>query len=191
MPYGKAKADLERWIKEDSNEDSWFSTMFDLYGLPNDFPNFDNAKVQQTPINRVEMLESAFRDEINFLRFIPYIQLHEFEAILFSDPEKFKFEFIDQDHSISKLIKILEQATSPEHIDDTPEGAPSKRIIKEIPEYEGRKASAGPLIAGSIGIATIRQKCCHFDKWLTSLDLLRKSIFYRFPAFPPQFVAFS
>ncbi len=175
LPYGKAKADLDRWIKEDSNEDSWFSTMLDLYGLPIDFPKFDDAKIQQDPLNRVEMLENAFRDEIDYRRFFPYIQLHEFEAILFSDPRKFRFEFIGQDSSIDTLIQISEQATSPEHIDATPEGATSKRIIKEIPEYEGRKVSAGPLIAASIGIATIRKKCRHFDKWLTSLESLASS----------------
>lgn len=170
LPYDEAKADLERWIKEDWNEDSWFSTMFDLYGLPNDFPKFDDAKNQLDPLIRVEMLENAFHDEINYRRFIPYIQLYEFESVLFSDPQKFKSEFIGQDEAINNLIQILEQATSPEHIDDTQEGAPSKRIIKEVPEYEGRKASAGPLIAESIGIATIREKCRHFDKWLTSLE---------------------
>ncbi len=175
LPYGKVKADLERWINEDNNEDSWFSTMFDLYALPGDFPKFDDAKNHQDPLNRVEILENAFREEIVYQRFIPYIQLHEFEAILFSDPQKFRLEFIDQDDSINKLIRISEQAFSPEHIDDTPEGAPSKRITKEIPEYGGRKASAGPLIAGSIGIKTIRDKCRHFAKWLTSLENLASS----------------
>ncbi len=172
LPYGKAKADLERWINEDSNEDSWFSTMFDLYGLPYDFPKFDDARKQQDPLNRVKMLEKAFSDEINYTRFIPYIQLHEFEAILFCDPTKFRSEFFNKDQSINKLNQILEQFTSPEHINDTLEGAPSKRIIKEIPEYEGRKVSAGPLIAESIGIRTIRDKCRHFGKWMTSLECL-------------------
>jgi hypothetical protein len=170
LPFNKAKADLERWMKEDSNEDSWFSTMFDLYELPNSFPKFDDAKKKSDPLKRVKMLEEAFRDEINYRRFIPYIQLHEFESVLLSDPQKFRSEFIGQDNSINELIQMSEQATSPEHINDTPEGAPSKRIIQQIPEYEGRKASAGPLIAESIGLATIRNKCCHFGQWLTCLE---------------------
>ncbi|HER25994.1 MAG TPA: DUF4276 family protein [Rhodospirillales bacterium] len=77
---------------------------------------------------------------------------------------------MNQQNSIDTLINIFQSAVSPEHINDTPEGAPSKRIINVIPEYEGRKASAGPMIAENIGLVTIRKHCLHFDKWLASLE---------------------
>jgi hypothetical protein len=48
--------------------------------------------------------------------------------------------------------------------------APSKRIIAEIPEYDGQKATSGPLIAGRIGLPTLREKCAHFAEWLHRLE---------------------
>ncbi len=42
-----------------------------------------------------------------------------------------------------------------------------------IPEYDGRKSSAGPDIAAYIGIATIRVKCPHFHLWLVQLENLQ------------------
>ena len=172
LPYGLAKADLERWMREDPNEDSWFSTMFDLYGLPRDFPGFTDGTGSADPIRRVGGIEKAFSDDIANRRFLPYIQLHEFEALLLSDPLQFDWEFIEHDDSIDRLVQMVGTFETPEHVDDDPESAPSKRIIKELPEYEGRKASAGSEVAQRIGLATIRSKCGHFDGWLSTLESL-------------------
>jgi hypothetical protein len=110
--------------------------------------------------------------EVDHPRFLPYIQLHEFEALILSDPAKFDWEFIDHSQAIERLLVLCAAYPSPELIDDGEESAPSKRIIKEIPEYEGRKASAGPLIAVKIGLPVIRQKCPHFNAWLVKLERL-------------------
>jgi hypothetical protein len=58
----------------------------------------------------------------------------------------------------------------PEEVDEGKDTAPSKRIITHVPEYEGRKASAGPLIAANIGLAHLRKRCPHFDAWLSGLS---------------------
>jgi hypothetical protein len=55
-------------------------------------------------------------------------------------------------------------------IDDGPTTAPSKRIIAEIPEYD--KATAGVAVAEKIGMDTLRQKCRHFNEWITRLEQL-------------------
>jgi hypothetical protein len=106
------------------------------------------------------------------LPFLPYIQLYEFEALILSDPEKFSVRFIEHDRQIKRLAELCLSFVSPELINDGQQTAPSKRIIKEIPEYEGAKASAGPLIAKEIGIKTMREKCPHFNNWLTKLEKL-------------------
>ena len=173
LPYQQAKGDLRRWISEDDNYDSWFSTMFDLYGLPDDFPSFSEGAAD--PLARVATLEIGFGGDIGYRRFIPYLQLHEFEAILFSDPKQFDWEFIDHHEAIDRLCMTASVFQSPEHIDDNPDGAPSKRIIQEIPEYEGRKPSSGPEIAARIGLEKIREKCRHFDCWLSSLETLPRT----------------
>lgn len=170
--YRKVRKDITLWMKEDQKADAYFTTMFDLYALPEDFPGFVQAKKCATPYERVLMLEAEFEKDIAHPRFVPYIQLHEFEALLFSDPLKFDWEFINHDKAIQKLVEISASFDSPELIDDHLDDAPSKRIIKEIPEYYGRKSSAGPAIAEKIGIEILREKCSHFSDWLTKLQAL-------------------
>ena len=84
--YFKAKRDITLWIKQDRNPDVRFTTMFDLYGLPTDFPGYKSAVARDDPYQRVEALEDALGNDISDWRFIPYIQLHEFEALILSDP---------------------------------------------------------------------------------------------------------
>ena len=160
--YLKIKRDLQRWMKQDQAPDSFFTTMFDLYQLPKDFPEFERAKKAGDPYSRVHLLEKAFADDVSHLRFVPYIQLYEFEALLLSDPSQFATQFLDHDAPIKCLIDMVAQHGSPELIDDGPDTAPSKRIIEKIPEYKGAKVSAGPLIAGKIGISAIRRRCSHW-----------------------------
>lgn len=167
--YEKAKGDLLRWMKEDQNSDAYFTTMFDLYALPEEFPGFAEAK-RLAPYDRVNALEDAFAADLTHRKFIPYIQLHEFEALILSEPSKFTSRFIEHSRGIQNLVEACESFPSPELINDDPNKAPSKRIIREIPDYKGTKASAGPLIAQNIGLQTIRQKCPHFNEWLGKLE---------------------
>jgi len=170
--YARTKNDIVLWLKEDQNPDAFFTTMFDLYALPNDFPGFENACRITDPRGRVTALEDAMRQDIQHPRFIPHIQLHEFEALLLADPQKLDWEYLEHNAAIQNLIRMASAFASPEWIDDGNETAPSKRIIREIPEYEGMKASAGPLVAEKIGLSTLRAKCEHFGKWLGKLETL-------------------
>ena len=169
--YARAKNDITRLLKQDRNPDTRFTTMFDLYALPTDFPGYPNA-VQNDPYQRVKALEDALGEDIPDRRFIPYIQLHEFEALLLSDPRKLDAQFDDRGDGISRLVEVVSQFSSPELINDGINTAPSKRIISAIPKYEGRKVSAGPLVAKNIGLSTLRSKCAHFADWLDRLESL-------------------
>lgn len=170
--YKQVKKDLKLWMKEDQNPDAFFSTMIDLYALPEDFPGYKDARRASHPYERIQKLQEAFREDISHPRFIPYIQLHEFEAVLLCDPSKFDWVFIDHQNAISRLIQLTSSVDSPELINDNPDTAPSKRIISIIPEYEGRKPFAGPIIAEKIGIEAIRSKCPHFNSWILQLEHL-------------------
>jgi len=172
LNYANARGDFQRWMKEDQNAEAWFTTMFDLYALPDNFPAWEESRGLPTPHERVQNLEAAFARDIAHPRFLPYIQLHEFEALLLADPAKFDWEFIDQEAAIARLVDLSVEFPDPELIDDREEKAPSKRIIKEIPEYKGRKASAGPLVASKIGLPMLRAKCRHFHEWLERIEAL-------------------
>jgi hypothetical protein len=147
--------------------------MFDLYGLPSDFPGKNSyTRNPADPTPYVEALENSFGSDIGCPQFVPYLQLHEYETLLFTDPRAFEIAFEDCQSEIVELNNVASSAPSIEHIDDGKETAPSKRIISIIPEYEGRKVSAGPDIAEYIGLPAVRSKCPHFDSWLTRLEEL-------------------
>ena len=168
--YEHPKRDITAWMKEDKSPDARFTTLFDLYGLPEDFPGFKEASSESDPYERVGVLESAMSQDVSDSRFIPYIQLHEFEALLFTDPRLLETQFHHRRNEIDRLVETASAFDSPELIDDGKNTAPSKRIISEIPEYERRKVSAGPIVAEKIGLPTLRTKCKHFGEWLARLE---------------------
>jgi hypothetical protein len=172
--YPTVKKDICAWMKEDRNRDVRFTTMFDLYGLPEDFPGYAEAGTAPNSYQRVMILEKALaadiNGELNDKRFIPYIQLHEFEALILADPQQLEWEFLEHDRPIRRLVDMVaREGGNPELIDDGENTAPSKRIIAEIAEYEGRKATSGPLVAAKIGIPTLLQRCRHFGEWVEGL----------------------
>lgn len=170
--YQKAKNDILTWLKEDRHPVARFTSMFDLYALPKDFPDFEASEKISDPYKKVEFLEEAFARDINDLRFIPYIQLHEFEALLFSKPEALQVEYFEHFKAIEKLKKIVAEKENPELINDNPDTAPSKRLINLIPEYEKNKASVGATVAGIIGIELLKKSCKHFNDWIIKLENL-------------------
>jgi hypothetical protein len=171
--YQHLRDDLTLWMKQDKRPDAWFTTMVDFYRLPKDFPGFESSHSINEARTRVEFLESKLLADLDHPRFVPHIQLHEFEALLFSDPQSFGFVFLAQERAIAELQAIRQSVASPEHIDDGPDTAPSKRIAQYLPEYEDLKVSAGPVIAKAIGLQRIRQECAHFNEWIEKLLSLK------------------
>ena len=169
--YEKAKQDITNWIKEDKNPESYFTTMFDLYALPDSFPAYEKSKVIADPYEKIRVLEEAFKQDIGHARFIPYIQLYEFEALVLANPENLELEYFDSEAAIRQLQKtLIEFGGNPELINDDPMTAPSKRILAVIPEYD--KVSVGSTIAGINGIEFLKKKCRHFCEWIEKLESL-------------------
>lgn len=169
ISYAKAKKDIETWLKEDSHDNVRFSTMFDLYALPNDFPSYQQAQRISDPYEKVEFLEGAMLQDIDDYRFIPYIQLHEFESLVLSNPSNLEYEYLDHVQEIERLVALVEQfGNNSELINEGRETAPSKRILMEIPEYD--KVSVGAAIAGIDGIEPLKNSCSHFYRWIEKLE---------------------
>ncbi len=165
--YAKVKIDIVKRIRTDNNNECRFTTMIDLYGLPNDFPGYQEASANNDPTRKIEILEDAFAQDIDDRRFIPYIQLHEFEALIFSDPSKLINEYLDNVQQIEALVQLSQQM-APEMINENPNTSPSYRILNAIPAYD--KPYAGSKITETIGLNTIRQRCPHFNEWLSKLE---------------------
>jgi hypothetical protein len=149
--------------------------MVDYYALPGNFPGLAALPRKLAATDRVTRLEAGLhRDLAKRLddlpvsgRFIPYIQLHEFEALLFSVPTAFLEAFPNHSKAVAQLTAIRARFEDPEAIDDNPHTAPSKRILNLLPDYQ--KPVAGLLIAQRIGLDAIRHECQHFDAWVTRL----------------------
>ena len=172
LKYSKFRNDVLNWIKSDKQKPNTYYTSFiDLYAFPKDdkSPYIKNIQDIADHYQRIAALETAIGKDINHPKFIPYVQLHEFEAFLMVDPDRLITMYPDRKTNINRLKKNIGNK-KPEEINESPQTAPSKRIIQFLPEYEGQKAQVGPLIAEDIGITILRGKCPHFNEWITKLE---------------------
>lgn len=174
--WSAVRRDILNHLKEDTS--CLVSTMVDYYGLPKSdskaWPGretADNVPFQE----KANTVENALLTDIceqmgsafNPNRFIPYLMMHEFEALLFSDCEAFS-RGIGRPDIAQEFQKIRDAFGSPEEIDDSPHTAPSKRIERLVPEYQ--KPLFGTLAALEIGLNKIRAECPHFRDWLACLE---------------------
>ncbi len=168
--YEKFKSDISQWFKE--CPDVYHTTLIDLYGLKNDFPGHKTTAHLQ-PYTRIEEMERLLKDDLSFRKFIPYIQLHEFEALLFADTaimEDWLGLYNKLKQNCFTDIRNAVPDKNPELINESPETAPSKRIISLCGSYD--KIDDGILILKEIGLKKLRNECSHFNKWLLQLERL-------------------
>ncbi|MGA3024422.1 MAG: DUF4276 family protein [Bryobacteraceae bacterium] len=172
--YARVQKDLLRQLKQDRT--AYCSTMIDYCGLGQGFPGTP-LPPNLANIQKVEHLERAIKDDIcdripDFrpdIRLIPYLSLHEYEGLLFSDPEAFA-QALRQPNLASRFRQVRNDFPTPEDIDDAPATAPSKRVIAIYSAY--RKVIEGTLAARAVGIEKMRQECEHFRNWLEQLQAL-------------------
>jgi hypothetical protein len=173
VKLGRLELDIrERLLKD---RQCYCTTLFDYYGLPTDFP----GKSQGNSVQNIKDKQRFITDELSkwashllgeqcASRFLPYVQMYEFEGLLFSNPEGLANSL---DHRLAQqLIGIRDQFNSPEEINDSPNTAPSKRLIRLYPQYD--KPLHGSLAALEVGLDVIRQQCRLFDGWLTKIENL-------------------
>jgi hypothetical protein len=172
LKYIIFRNDVLRWIESDRGMANTFYTSFiDLYAFPKDDHSPYTKQIQNIVdhYQRIKALEDAIAKDINHPSFIPYVQLHEFEALLLAAPDRLITMYPDAQLAINGL-KMDIGNVKPEEINESKETSPSKRIIKYIPDYEGQKAQVGPLVAGDIGLIALRKSCPHFNDWIKKLE---------------------
>lgn len=161
--YDHLKRDVNIRLKQMGN-DILVTTFVDYFRCP-ELPHKESYINITDHQERVRRMENVISDDIDDWRFIPYIQLHEFEALLFSSDKGFKEYFTDKENI--KLNYIINEFDNPEEINSNPESAPSKRLLKIVDNYN--KVIYGNVIALEIGIETILSKCPRFRSWVESL----------------------
>lgn len=171
LDFEKIQGDLHRLMREDRHPDARFTTMVDLYALPPEFPGWAEARQKRVPKERVAVLEDAFRVNVGDSRFLPYIQLHEFEALLYCDLSQLQQRIADSERAFTALAREV-RGMAPEEINEGATTAPSKRIISHVPIYDRLKVRVGAPAAAAIGLPGLRAKCPHFDEWVSRLERL-------------------
>jgi hypothetical protein len=147
-------------------EDMLLTSLIDFYRLQTDFPGFNEGQKKTDVLEKVAFLENACFEDIGDSRFIPYIQLHEFEGILFTKIDGFADLEITE-NTKRKIQSIIEEFPNPELINDRAEFAPSKRLAKLITNYD--KPFHGNFIALTNGLEAILNKCPRFNQWIQTL----------------------
>jgi hypothetical protein len=171
LDFTKIEGDLTRLMHQDRHPEARFTTMIDFYALPPEFPGWAEARQKVLPKDRVTILEDSLFRRFGDARFHPYIQLHEFEALLYCDLSELERRLTHSKQGIAALRREVAHL-QPEDINEGVHTAPSKRIINHIPVYERSKIRVGAPAAAAIGLPTLRDKCPHFNNWLTRLERL-------------------
>lgn len=174
LSFATFRNDLMRLMNQHTQSDARFTTMVDLYALPKTFPGWAEAERKNLPPDRVTVLETALQAEFDNYRFVPYIQLHEFEALLYCDLSQLVSRIDGAEKPIATLAQEV-AGLAPEEIDEGETTAPSKRIINHLPIYKRVKVRVGATAAAAIGLATLRDKCPHFNDWVSKLEQLSES----------------
>jgi len=152
-----------------SRAHQFVTTMIDLYALP-DYPGDPQAEGVRGA-SRAARIEATMSRDLPSGQFIPYIQVLEFEALMFVDLEQLVPAFPEGEAAGAvKSLRSSQGDLAPEDIDDGPTTAPSKRLIRVIPAYKKLKPIIGPTIAAAVGLARLREACPHFHQWISRLE---------------------
>jgi hypothetical protein len=176
VKFARAKNDIERHLKQ--RPDTYLTLFIDYYGIKKGWPGRDitpDEKRTLSAIQKANRVNDATLQEVCQLyddfrpdrRFIPFIAMYEFEAMLFSDPHILADKL--QVHK-NQIDEILRECGEPENINDSPQSAPSKRL--EALSGRFKKTTTGITIAKEIGLQKIRDKCPIFNAWLTKIEQL-------------------
>jgi len=173
VKFARARNDIGKHLKQRNNT---FVTLFvDYYGIDSDWPGYAESKKQTQHTRKAQIMNQATAEEINTLfsgfdaarRFIPYVSMHEIEALYFSDPQCLAANSGAPQQTIEE---ILARFGEPEKINDHSTTAPSKRLEKLSSRF--KKTTTGIAIATAIGIPKMRESCPLFNNWVTKLENL-------------------
>ena len=176
LPWQSVRQGILRHLMQDRQAVA--TTMVDYYGMPRGGSRRWPGRVEAASLpfeQKAGAIRNALAQDIcegmgssfDPSRFIPYVSMHEFEALLFSDCMGFA-DSVGFPGVGNAMQGILDRFGSPEEIDDSWETAPSKRILALIPSYD--KVAMGATAIRDIGLDNIRRRCRNFAGWLSRLE---------------------
>lgn len=174
VKWTELRKQIQLHLKTD--QEAVVTTLIDYYGLyaKYQFPGWDDAMKIVGKNSRMDFLENAMSldiDDVFRYRYLPYIQLHEFEGLLFNDIRIF-YEQIPENELVGEkeLIKTFDEFENPEMINDSKTTSPSHRLMRIIKGYN--KIVYGNVLAEAIGLKAIRNRSPRFNDWLCKIENL-------------------
>ena len=169
--YERARRDILLLLKQEQG--TTITTMYDFYGMPDSWPGRSQAKTVALQ-DKPKIVERAIKEDIasrmgpsfDDQRIHPYVQMHEFEALLFSRPATICETLLSLE-SEPVILAIRKTFSTPEDIDDNPETAPSKRLLRVFPGYQ--KRLHGLIAVKRMGIDPLLSECPHFSQWIHTM----------------------
>lgn len=146
----------------------YVTTLYDYYGFKD-----------REPGETVDQLCQRISSKLgNPRHLIPYVQQYEFEALLFSAPDRVG-HYMKCRPLAAAMAKAIAACGSAEQVNDSPATAPSKRLEQAFSEHVGKrydKKFYGPLLLMEIGLPEIRSACPRFDGWIGRLEQLASNV---------------
>ncbi|MCK5796674.1 MAG: DUF4276 family protein [Deltaproteobacteria bacterium] len=169
--WAKWENDIRNLLKQHKGQGVRVTTLFDLFRLPKGFPELDEHGADTNTSRRCDALAKAIDEIFDDRRFIPYLQRHELEALVLASLDGLE-EFFDDSDALKGLSDLKNEIgdQAPEDINDGPETAPSKRLMRYIPGYS--KTLHGPMAIEDTGLQAVRERCPRFDQWIKILEAL-------------------
>jgi hypothetical protein len=172
--FERVQKDIGLHLKQ--RTDTYITTLVDYYGIKS-WPGLENVPSRATPgaistiLNKatIATVQAVYAQQRSAVRFVPYMAIHEFEALLFSDTTVLASALGVSEH---KVKAILQECGEPEAINNSPETAPSKRLGTLSANGVFSKTTKGIAIAKEIGVDRMREKCPLFNSWLQKLENL-------------------
>jgi hypothetical protein len=170
--YAAIRTDILDWFATAQvHGNDALTTLIDLYALPQDFPGCREAVAKRlTGGAKADYIEHAWQNDIGSPRFFPYIQVHEFEALILTRPSILTDFYPERAANIETLSAECAPFRTPEDINDQKTTSPSHRILHHIPMY--RKID-GFRHLQSIGVSELKAHCPRFKSWLERMEKLQ------------------
>lgn len=157
---------LVKFVSHQYHQADRITTLVDFYGFQD---RNGRSRAQLETDIRTGIARTTSGYDPRFV--LPYVQPYEFEGLLFTDPQAFEWVTDGWSPETRQALTAVTQAfASPEDINNSPETAPSKRILRIFPDGAYSKTEHGPLIAEAIGVDAIRAKCPAFSTWVAQLQ---------------------
>ena len=138
------------------------STLYDFYGF--------KGRGERT-VDEIEAAIGALANAEQRARLLAYVQMYEFEALLFAAPQEASQWLGGSAAQLTEMQQMVKRCGSPERVNDSVATSPSHRMKKLFPGYD--KKLHGPEIIDLAGLTAIRGECLRFNEWVARLERVK------------------